>query len=109
MVRRCLALALLGAAIIPPSGAQAQQPALTTVTLLSGDRGIVGSTPIATKDIVSHVTTQRGSRTGLHIVTIQTCPKVPPDSIQEVMKELEKRKFMVAIDLKDADPLLCAR
>jgi hypothetical protein len=43
----------------------------------------------------------------MHIVAIKTCRGVPPDAIQAMMKDLEARKFMVAIDLKDADPRLC--
>jgi hypothetical protein len=45
----------------------------------------------------------------MHMVTIQACPRIPPDSIQEIMKELQKRKFMVVLDLKDPDPRTCAR
>ena len=108
MVYRIVAL-LIAVAISVPSAASAQQPAMTDVTLLTGDRGMVDARAVPAKDIVSHVTSQRGARTGLHMVTIKTCPKVPPDSIQEMMKELQKRKFVVVLDLNDADPRLCAR
>ena len=108
-VLRVVTLVSLFAALADPSAAQAQQPAMTFVTLLTGDRGTVDERALATKDIVAQVTAQRGSRTGMHMVTIQTCPKVPPDTIQAMMKELQARKFMVVIDLKDADPRLCLR
>ena len=108
-VLRVVASVSLLAALAAPLAAQAQQPAMTFVTLLTGDRGMVDARALATKDIVAQVTAQRGSRTGMHMVTIQTCPKVPPDTIQAMMKELQARKFMVAIDLKDADPRLCLR
>lgn len=108
MMHRIVAL-LIATAISVPSAASAQQPPMTVVTLLPGDKGMVDARAVATKDIVSHITSQRGARTGMHMVRIQTCPKVPPDSVQEMMKELQKRKFVVVLDLNNPDPRLCAR
>jgi len=108
-VLRFVALISLLTAFAAPPVAQAQQPAMIVVTILTGDKGMVDARSVATKDIVAQVTAQRGSRTGMHIVTIRTCPGVPPDTIQAMLKDLEARKFMVAIDLKDADPRLCKR
>lgn len=114
VIRSCVALIVVSllsliAAFAVPHAVHAQQPGRTLVTLLTGDRGMVDARAMATKDIVAQVTTQRGSRAGLHIVTIQTCPKVPPGIIQGMMKDLQARTFMVALDLKDADPRLCLR
>jgi len=85
----------------------AQQIAMTTVTLVGGDRGVVDSRMMATKDVVEYVTSQRGGRTGMHIVTIESCPGVPAATIQGMWKELENRKFMIAIDLRSAPPRHC--
>jgi hypothetical protein len=87
--------------------ANAQQLAMTTVTLVGGDRGIVDSRVMATKDVVGYVSSQRGARTGMHIVTIQSCPGVPAATIQNMAKELEDRQFVIAIDLNDASWRLC--
>src|SRR4051812_1432328 len=108
-VPRSVALFSFLTAFAAPPVAQAQQSAMTVVTLLTGDKGMVDARAVATKDIVAQVTAQRGSRTGMHIVTIRTCSEVSPDTIQTMMKDLEARKLMVAIDLKDPDPRLCKR
>jgi hypothetical protein len=98
---------VLAASLAPQ--AQAQPLAMTTVTLQTSDKGMIDTKAVATKDIASLLAAQRGLRTGMHIVTIQTCPKVPPDTIQAMIKDMQARKFIVAIDLHETDPRLCLR
>ena len=100
---------LFAAAIVAPVVVQAQQPATTVVMLLTGDKAMVGTNAVATKDVVSQVTAERGTRTGMHMVEIRSCRNVPADTTQALMKELQTRKFLVVIDLKDPDPRLCSR
>jgi len=113
MPHKSAALLLLVAAITQPMAAHAQQkreqPATTVVVFLSAASGLVDTTPVATKDIVERVTALRKPQVGTHFVEIKGCPKVPADTIQAVAKELQTRRFMVAIDLKDVDPRICAR
>lgn len=105
-----LALALLAALLAAPSQTHAQQPTMTVVTLLPSGKALVGSTPIPTKDIAAHLAAQSGApRAGLRMVTIQSCEKVPADAIQDLRQDLQKRNFMVVIDLGQPDARLCAR
>jgi hypothetical protein len=76
---KTLAAVLIAGAIITPAASQGNQFTTTVVTLLSGERGIVDERAMATKDIVPHVVSLRGGRAGMHMVTVETCPKVPPD------------------------------
>src|SRR5262245_48036307 len=48
------------------------QEGMRVVTLLSEDRGFVDSTPIATKDIVSHLASQYAGQTRLPMVRIES-------------------------------------
>src|SRR5262245_62448688 len=82
-------IALLITLTVPPA-VQAQQVIIADVMLVTGERGMVDSRAIATKDIVTHMTSQRGSRTGMHIVMIRTCPNVPRENIQAMMKDMEE-------------------
>jgi hypothetical protein len=102
---------LLAAAISQSIAAHAQQPpmTITMVTLLTVDSGFVDAAAIATKDIVDRVTSLRRTPTAAHLVQIKTCPKVPADTIQAMVKELQTRRFLVAIDLNAVDPQICSR
>jgi len=108
MLHKSTALLLLAAAITQPIAAHAQQSPITVVILLTADSGLVDAAAVATKDIVDRVTSPRGARSGMHFVEIKTCPKVPADTIQAMVKELKTRQFSVVIDLKDVDPRLCS-
>ena len=109
MPYRCAGFLLFLALTTIAPAANAQQIAMTTVTLVGGDRGIVDSRVMATKDVVEYVTSQREARTAMHIVTIQSCPGVPAATIQGMKKELENRKFVIAIDFNDAPSRFCER
>jgi len=115
MIHKSSALLLLAAAIAQSIAAHAQQPpqqpamTMTIVTLLTVDSGFVDATAIATKDIVDRVTSLRRTATAAHLVQIKTCPSVPADTIQAMAKELQTRKFLVAIDLNAVDPRICPR
>jgi hypothetical protein len=82
-----LALCALIASLVAAPSAQAQQPAMTRVTLLTQDKGVVDAKPVAAKDIVAYVTARQAARSGLKMIELQTCPKVPPDMIQDMIKE----------------------
>jgi len=115
MIHKSTALLLLAAAIAQSIAAHAQQSpqqppmTITNVTLLTVDSGFVDATAIATKDIVDRVTSLRRTATAAHLVQIKTCPSVPADTIQAMAKELQTRKFLVAIDLNAVDPRICPR
>jgi hypothetical protein len=106
---RTLAAVLIAAAIITPAASQGNQFTTTVVTLLSGERGIVDERAMATKDIVPHVVSLRGGRAGMHMVTVETCPKVPPETIQAIVKDLQNKKFVPVIDLHEVHPRICLR
>ena len=42
------------------------------------------------------------------MVELETCPKVPPDMIQDMMRELQKQKFMVVLDMNEPNARNCA-
>ncbi len=52
---------------------------------------MVDAKPIAAKDIVAYVTAQSATRSGLKMIELQTCPKVPADLTQVMMRELQKK------------------
>lgn len=108
-MRQYLAPLCLAAAIVAPPAARAQQPAMTVVTLLPGDKGLVGTRAVAESDIVASVTSQATARGGLRMVTIRSCRQVAPEKVQGLMQDLQKRNFIVVIDLNQPDPRLCAR
>ncbi len=103
-----LALCALIASLVAAPSAQAQQPAMTRVTLLTQDKGVVDAKPVAAKDIVAYVTARQAARSGLKMVELQTCPKVPPDMIQDMMRELQKKKVMVVLDMNEPNARTCA-
>ena len=41
------------------------------------------------------------------MIELQTCPKVPADLIQGMMRELQKQKFMVVLDLNEPNARTC--
>jgi hypothetical protein len=45
----------------------------------------------------------------LPMVNIQSCAKVPADTVQGLMKELQAKKFVPMLDLHDPDVRHCAR
>jgi biopolymer transport protein ExbD len=103
-----LSTAALLAAVAAVTPSRAQQPAMTVVTLLSGTKGIVGAKAVATKDIAARVAAQQVGRPGLNMVTVRSCAKVSPDTVQGVMKELQRKKLVVVLDLDAPDARLCA-
>jgi siroheme synthase len=108
IVTGILALSALAASLVAAPSAQAQQPAMTKVTLLNQDKGLVDAKPIATKDIVAYIAAQQVARSGLKMIALETCPKVPPDMIQDMMRELQKKKFMVVLDMNEPNARTCA-
>jgi hypothetical protein len=106
---RRLTLGALVAMLGFAAPAQAQQPAMMTITLLTQDKGMVDARPFAAKDIVAYVTAQQAARPGLKMIALETCPKVPPDMIQGMMQDLQKKKIMVVLGLNDPSPQVCVR
>ena len=93
---------LLGslAILLGASGTAEAQIAQRLVVLQSQDNALVNSTPVATKDIVAHLTS-RSSGQGLPMVSIQSCAKVPADTVQGLTKELQAKKFIPIVDLNN--------
>ncbi|HJU30550.1 MAG TPA: hypothetical protein VJ740_03820 [Hyphomicrobiaceae bacterium] len=87
----------------------AQQPISSLVVLASQDRALIGSKPIAPKDIVSRLLSQQPAQRGLHMVTIQSCPGVSADAVQGLVADLQKNRMMPVVDLNPPEPRLCAR
>ena len=67
--------ALVAGLVFAPA-VQAQQPQMTTVTLITQDKGMVDAKPMAAKDIVAYVSAQHAARSGLRMISLETCPKV---------------------------------
>src|SRR5262245_15870652 len=106
-LRRCFSLVLLAAAIVVPA-ARAQQVETRNVVLQSQDKATVDSTPLATKEIVPHLVAGRPTgQARLIMVQIRSCKGVPADTIQALMRDLQKNNFIVVIDLNDPDARLC--
>ncbi len=104
-----LALSALLAGIAAATAAQAQQPPMTTVTLLSQDKAAVDAKRMPTNDVVAHLSARNAGRSGVKMISLESCPKVPPDAVQGMKQTLQKNKFMVVLDLKEPDPRLCPR
>ena len=105
MFRR--SLIALGA-IAVSAGAQAQQPNIPVVTLVSADKGLIGSTRVPKTDIVSQLARKFTAQETLRMVEVRACPGVSPDVIKEITNELEKNKLIVVVDLHEPDRKLCA-
>ena len=104
MLRRSL-VALVGIAI--SAGAQAQQRSMPAVTLVSADKGLIGSARVPKKDIVAQLALKFTAQDTLRMVEVRACPGVSPDVIKEIMDQLEKNKLIVVVDLHEPDPKLC--
>jgi len=105
MLRRSL-VALVGIAM--SAGAQAQQRSMPDVTLVSADKGLIGSTRVPKKDIASQLALKFTAQDTLRMVEVRACPGVSPDVIKEITDQLEKNKLIVVIDLHEPDRKLCA-
>jgi hypothetical protein len=99
-VRSSLLCGLVLASLAIAAQAQA---AASLVTLLSGERAIVGARVVALGDVPAAL--------GLkpHIITVAACPKVSADAVQSMMKDLQAKKFMVVLDLNEPSAQVCAR
>ena len=104
MLRRSL-IALAGIAIA--AGAQAQQQNMPVVTLISADKGLIGSTHVPRKDIASQLALKFTARETLRMVQVQVCPGVPADDVTAITGDLEKNKLIVVVDLHEPDRKLC--
>jgi len=93
--------------IAASAGAHAQQQQMPAVTLVSADKGLIGSTRVPKKDIASQLALKFTARETLRMVEVRACPGVPPDVIKEITNELEKNKLIVVIDLHEPDRQLC--
>jgi len=92
-----------------PAVAGPQRPEARLVVLQSQETALVDSTPVSIKDVVSHLSARSSVQGQLSMVNIQSCAKVPADTVQGLMKELQTKKFMVVQDLKDPDVRHCPR
>ena len=92
-----------------PAVAGAQRPETRLIVLQSQDRALVNSNPVTTRDIVAHLTARLSGQGQLPMVNIQSCAKVPADTVQGLMKELQAKKFMAVLDLNDPDVRHCSR
>jgi hypothetical protein len=107
-LRSCFSLVLLAAAIVVPA-ARAQQMEIRVVVLQSQDKAMVDSIPLAAKEIVPHLVAGRSTEQArLFMVEIRSCKGVPADTIQALMREIQKNNFIVVIDLKEPDARLCS-
>ena len=92
-----------------PAAASAQRPETRLIVLQSQDRALVDSNPVTTSDIVAHLTARSSGQGQLPMVNVQSCAKVPADTVQGLMKELQAKKFMAVLDLNDPDGRHCSR
>jgi len=92
-----------------PQVAGAQRPETRLVVLQSQERALVDSSPVTISDIVAHLTARTSGQGQLPMVNIQSCAKVPADTVQGLMKELQAKKFVPMLDLQDPDARHCAR
>ena len=106
MFRRSL-VALAGIAIAICAGAQAEQRSIPAVTLVSADKGLIGSTRVPKTDIVSQLALKFTAQDTLRMVEVRACPGVSPDVITEITNQLEKNKLIVVVDLHEPDRKLC--
>jgi hypothetical protein len=105
MLRRSL-IALV--AITVSAGAQGQQPNIPAVTLVSADKGLIGSARVPKADIASQLALKFTAQDTLRMVEVRACPGVPADVVTEVTDQLQKNKLMVVVDLHEPDRKLCA-
>jgi hypothetical protein len=78
-----------------------------TVRLLTQENAIVDAKPVAAKKVVAHLSARPTARSGLNMITLESCPGVPPDTVQSLLQNLQKSRFTVVLDLKAPDPQLC--
>lgn len=95
-------------AIVMSAGAQAQQHNVPVVTLVSADRGLIGSTRVPKADIASQLALKFTAQDTLRMVEVRACPGISADVVTEIRNELEKNKLIVVIDLHEPDRKLCA-
>jgi hypothetical protein len=105
LLRRSL-IALVGIAM--SVGAQAQQHTMPVVTLVSADKGSIGSTRIPKKDIAPELARKFAAQENLRMVELRACPGVSPEAVTEITNELQKNKLIVVVDLHEPDRQLCA-
>jgi hypothetical protein len=109
MYRGLATLALLGSFAAASAPAIAQQPMVTVVVLMSQDRALVRSKPVAAKDIISSLLSQQPKQPGPHLVNVQNCAGVSADAIQGLVKDLQKNRLVPVIDFNPPDARLCSR
>jgi hypothetical protein len=100
-------IALMTTFVILRVSAHAQQP--TVITLLPRERALVAAAPMPAKDVVAHVAERMEPARGPRMVTVQSCPGVPADSVQALRRDLQQRQVVVIVELADPDPRVCAR
>jgi len=101
-------LIALVAILIGSAAAQAQQPNIPAVTLVSADKGLIGSTRVAKKDIASQLALKFTAQDTLRMVEVRACPGVSADAVTELTNDLQKNKLIVVVDLHEPDRQLCA-
>ena len=109
MFTRSALSALLTSLVVCSAPVLAQQPMSSVVVLTSHERALIGSTPVAAKDIVTRLLSQQPQPRGLHLVTLQNCAGVSADAIQGLVANLQKNRMMPVVDLNLPDPRLCNR
>jgi hypothetical protein len=84
-----------------------QQQNMPVVTLVSADRGLIGSTRVPKADIASQLAHKFTDRETLRMVEVRACPGVSPDAVTAITNELQKNKLVVVVDLHEPDAQLC--
>lgn len=94
--------------IVASAGAHAQPHNMPIVTLITADSGLIDSKRIAKVNLASQLAQKFAAQEKVRMVQLRTCPGISPDAIKDIMNELQKENFVVALDLKSPDRQLCA-
>jgi biopolymer transport protein ExbD len=93
--------------IVVSAGVRAQEQNIQVVTLITAGSGLIDSKRIAKVNLASQLAQKFAAQEKVRMVQLRTCPGISPDAIKDIMNELQKQNFVVALNLKSPDRQLC--